>query len=157
MSTDPIVRTLTVAAPPERAFEVFTAGMARWWNGEYHLGDKPFVDVVVEPRAGGRWYERDAEGAECTWGRVLAWEPPGRLVLAWQISADWTYDPELVTQIEVRFAGATGPDGAATTRVDFEHRGLDAYGEQAAEMRASLGSPGGWGGLLEAFADKAGG
>ncbi|SFK44546.1 SRPBCC family protein [Cellulomonas sp. KH9] len=150
--TAPIVRTLTVAASPERAFDVFTAGMARWWKGDYHLGDQPFVDVVVEPREGGRWYERDADGAECTWGRVLAWEPPGRLVLAWQISADWAYDPGLLTEVEVRFTGMTGADGAVTTRVDFEHRGLEAYAKRAVEMRASLGSPGGWGGLLEDFA-----
>lgn len=151
----PIIRTLIVAAPPERAFEVFTAEMGRWWKGDYHLGRKPFVDVVVEARAGGRWYERDADGAECTWGRVLAWQPPVRLVLVWQISADWTYDPDLVTEVEVRFTRVSGPDAAVTTRVDVEHRGLEAYGERAADMRASLGSPGGWGGLLDDFAGAA--
>lgn len=148
----PIVRTLTVAATPERAFEVFTAGMAGWWKADYHLGEQPLVDVVVEPRAGGRWFERDAAGTECEWGHVIAWEPPGRLVLAWQVGADWAFDPALVTEIEVRFTAETGPDGAPATRVDFEHRGLEAYGDQAAEMHASLAGPDGWGGLLDGFA-----
>lgn len=151
-TVDPIVRTLTVAAPPERAFDVFTAGMARWWKADYHLGEQPLVDVVVEPRAGGRWFERDAAGTECEWGHVIAWEPPGRVVLAWQVGADWVFDASLVTEIEVRFTPETGPDGSAATRVDFEHRGLEAYGDRAAEMRASLGASDGWTGLLDGFA-----
>ncbi|MBB2923323.1 SRPBCC family protein [Cellulomonas cellasea] len=151
-TVDPIVRTLTVAAPPERAFDVFTAGMARWWKADYHLGEQPLVDVVVEPRAGGRWFERDAAGTECEWGHVIAWEPPGRVVLAWQVGADWAFDPALVTEIEVRFTAEDGPDGAPATRVDFEHRGLEAYGDRAAEIRASLGAPDGWAGLLDGFA-----
>lgn len=145
----PITKSLTVAAPPERAFEVFTTRMATWWDPAYHLGSEPFAEIVVEPREGGRWFERDAGGAECTWGRVLAWEPPGRLVLAWQVSADWDFDPALLTEIEVRFT----PAGAGATRVDFEHRGLDAYGSRAAEARATLGSAEGWPALVDRFGD----
>jgi uncharacterized protein YndB with AHSA1/START domain len=136
-------RALTVEAPPERAFAVFTADLASWWPLDaYHIGAQPAVAVVVEPRAGGRWYERAADGSECDW------EPPHRVVLAWQISADWQHDPGLVTEIEVRFDAEEGD----RTRVELEHRGMEAYGERAEEMRDTFGSPDGWAGLLKRFA-----
>jgi uncharacterized protein YndB with AHSA1/START domain len=145
-------QTVTVGAPPERAFAVFTEGLASWWPLDTHaIGAQPAVAVVVEPRAGGRWYERAADGSECDWGRVLAWEPPHRLVLAWEISADWRHDPGLVTEIEVRFHAE--PDDR--TRVELEHRGLEAYGDRAGEMRDTFASPGGWTGLLGRFAGAA--
>jgi uncharacterized protein YndB with AHSA1/START domain len=145
-------QTVTVDVPPERAFAVFTADLASWWPLEaYHIGAQPAVGVVVEPRAGGRWYERAADGSECDWGRVLAWEPPHRVVLAWQISADWQHDPGLVTEVEVRFDAEEGD----RTRVELEHRGLEAYGERAQEMRDTFGSPDGWAGLLKRFAGTA--
>ena len=103
---------------------------------------------MIEGREGGRWYERDVDGSECDWGKVLVWEPPSRLVLAWQISGEWAYDAELLTEVEVTFV----PDGPNRTRVELQHRGLDAYGDRAAEMRDQFDSPGGWPGLLEAFA-----
>src|SRR5690606_14850692 len=84
-SQDTVTRTTVVQAPPEKAFEVFTAGMTRWWNPEYTIGGQPYAAVVVEPHEGGRWYERAADGTECDWGRVLTWDPPARLVLTWQI------------------------------------------------------------------------
>jgi uncharacterized protein YndB with AHSA1/START domain len=141
--------TLTVEAPPERAFAVFTEGLASWWPLTTHtIGAQPAVTAVVEPRAGGRWYERAADGSECDWGRVLAWEPPHRLVLSWEIAADWQHDPGLATEVEVRFHAQEDD----RTRVELEHRGLEAYGERAGEMRDTFDSPGGWPGLLERFA-----
>jgi len=82
---------------------------------------------------------------------VLAWDPPGRLVLAWRLGADFRYDPNLLTEIEVIFT----QDGART-RVDFEHRGLERMGEKAAETRIALDSDGGWTGILKLYADAVG-
>ena len=143
----PIRKQLTVRASPEKAFEVFTAGMGRWWNAEYHIGTEPFATAVVEPREGGRWYERGTGGGECQWGRVLVWSPPERVVLDWQITGAWQFDPDLHTELEVRFAA----EGPAETRVELEHRGLEALGEHAQSIRAVFDSPGGWSGLLDRF------
>lgn len=147
-----VTKIITVACPRELAFRVFTERMATWWPlATHHIGTAPAATVVVEPTVGGRWFERGTDGSECPWGRVLAWEPPGRLVLAWQISADWKHDPDLDTTVEVRFE-ALDP---ATTRVHLEHRGLAGYGARAAEMAGIFDSAGGWAGLLEAFAAAA--
>ena len=77
----------------------------------------------------------------------MVWDPPTRIVLGWQLSSEWTYDADIWTELEVTFT-AEGPD---RTRVELEHRGLDAYGDQMEDMRGSLGSDGGWRGLLERF------
>ena len=105
-------------------------------------------DVVIEPRDGGRWYEVGNDGSELTWGRVLAWEAPERVLLAWQLNADWTYDPEFETIVEVRFTA----DGDHTI-VDFEHRDLERFGEKAEAVRGDYdtGMDGGWRQLLEGF------
>lgn len=152
ISPAPVRKSLRVAAPPDRAFEVFTAGLSRWWPATHSIGKAPLAAAVMEPRAGGRWFERGADGSECDWGRVLVWEPPSRLVLAWQIDAAWRFDPDLVTEVEVRFI----PEGDGT-RVELEHRHLERMGETAEAARAALDSPGGWGGLLEGYAGVAAG
>jgi uncharacterized protein YndB with AHSA1/START domain len=108
------------------------------------------VAAVIEPHEGGRWFERGADGSECQWGRVLVWQPPTRLVLAWQIDAQWQFDPELVTELDIRFV----PDGDGMTRVELEHRHIERFGDKAAALRESLDSPDGWSGLLAAFADR---
>jgi uncharacterized protein YndB with AHSA1/START domain len=145
-------RSITVNASPERAFDVFTAGFSSWWPLEtHHIGKADAAEAVIEPRAGGRWFERAADGTECDWGRVLAWEPPARVVLEWQISADWQPDPEIHTEVEVRFTA----EGERRTRVDLEHRGLESFGGRAEQMRAVFGSDDGWNGLLGRFAAKA--
>jgi uncharacterized protein YndB with AHSA1/START domain len=144
----PVRKTLQVKASQARCFEVFAAGMGRWWPATHSVAKSPQKAVVVEPKVGGRWYERGEDGSECDWGRVLVWEPSARLVLAWQLGADWKFDPDLVTEVEVRFI----PEGERLTRVEFEHRGLEAYGERAEAVRNSISSPGGWPGILEAYA-----
>jgi uncharacterized protein YndB with AHSA1/START domain/uncharacterized protein YciI len=149
-STDiSVARQITVDAAPQRAFDVFTAGIDRWWPRQgYSIGSAALREAVLEPRAGGRWFERGEDGSECDWGRVLVWDPPHRLVLAWQISHDWAFDPTLVTEVDVRFTAQ--PDGR--TRIDLEHRHLDRYGEHAAQMREAYDSPNGWQGLLDGYA-----
>lgn len=146
---EPVRKTIRVQATPARAFEVFTAGMSRWWMPTHSISPTkaPIAEVVIEPRVGGRWYERGVDGSECDWGRVLLWEPPGRLVLAWQINAQWKYDPTLLTEVEVRFEAASG-----ATEVRLEHRRLERLGDAAAAARARFDSPGGWSGLLERYA-----
>ncbi|HEX6310866.1 MAG TPA: SRPBCC family protein [Acidimicrobiia bacterium] len=143
-----IRKTITVDAPRERAFEVFTAGHGKWWPAQYHIGTSEFETAVIEPGEGGRWYERGADGTECNWGRVLVWDPPDRLVLAWQISAAWQFDAELVTEVEVRFVA----ESPQRTRVELEHRHLDRYREQADAMRSTFDAPQGWSGILEQYA-----
>ena len=140
--------SITLDVPQEHAFATFTSGHDRWWPREFHIGGAEMEEAVMEPRQGGRWYERDVDGSECEWGRVLAYEPPSRLVLAWQIDGQWRYDPDFVTEVEVRFV-AEGPD---RTRVELEHRDLDRFGDAQEEIRSAFESPGGWRGLLEAFA-----
>jgi uncharacterized protein YndB with AHSA1/START domain len=144
-------RTITVEATQERAFAVFTEGQGGWWPPQHKIGPSDFETAVVEPREGGRWFERDVDGSECDWGRVLAWEPPHRLVLAWQISAAWQFDPELVTEVEVRFVA----EGPSRTRVELEHRGLERYGDAADAVRGAFEAPDGWDLSLGRFAEAA--
>jgi uncharacterized protein YndB with AHSA1/START domain len=142
-------KVVSVQAPQAVAWRVFTEKMGAWWPlASYKIGKANAVDAVIEPHVGGRWYERSDDGSMCQWGSVLAWEPHSRLVLSWDISADWQYDPTLKTEIEVRFS-AEGSDG---TRVELEHRHLDRYGARRDEMRAIFDTEGDWGRVLEAFA-----
>jgi uncharacterized protein YndB with AHSA1/START domain len=142
-------KVVQVRATPEIAWRVFTQKMGSWWPLEnYKIGRANAVDAVIEPFVGGRWYEQGDDGSVCQWGSVLAWEPTSRLVLSWDISADWQYDPTLKTEIEVRFSA----DGSDRTRVELEHRHLDRYGTRRDEMRRIFDTEGDWGRLLEAFA-----
>jgi uncharacterized protein YndB with AHSA1/START domain len=145
-------QSVLVQAPLERAFTVFTAALGTWWPLEsHHIGASPAATAVIEPRVGGRWYERAADGTECDWGHVRAWDPPRRVVLSWEISCDWRHDPGVDSEVEVRFV----PVDAGSTRVELEHRGLETYGEQAEDMRRTFDSPGGWRGLLERYSAAA--
>ncbi|HZV63765.1 MAG TPA: SRPBCC family protein [Telluria sp.] len=144
---EPIRKSLRVKATPARAFEVFTVGMDRWWLRTHSINPtKAAIEqVIMEPRAGGRWYERGADGSECDWGRVLAWEPPGRVLLAWQIDARFQYDPSFSTEVEIRFEAQAG----GMTEVTLEHRQLERYADVAIGLQAGLGQ--GWGILLDEF------
>lgn len=148
--TDVVVRkTIAVQAPREHAFAVFAEQMGSWWPLDTKsIGGATAETAVLEPRAGGRWYERGVDGSECDWGRVIAYEPPARLVLNWQISADWRYDPAINTEVEVRFVA----EDETRTRVELEHRGLEAYGENAEQLYAIFDSPDGWTDILDRFA-----
>jgi uncharacterized protein YndB with AHSA1/START domain len=142
-----IRKTLTVRATPEKAFAVFTDGFDRWWPKSHTIGSSPLKTAVIEPRVGGRWYGLSEAGAEDLWGDVLAWEPPARLVLAWRINGQWTYDPALLTEVEVRFTAV----GDGETRVDFEHRDLERFGDSTQADQTRVSMDGGWSGILESF------
>ena len=113
-------KSVTVDVTVERAFEVFTDRIDDWWiRAPSHRESRTGPSGPRAP-PGGRWYEVGVDGSECDWGHVVAWEPPTRLVLAWQIGADWKFDPDLLTEVEVRFVDL----GDNRTRVDLEHRDL---------------------------------
>jgi uncharacterized protein YciI/uncharacterized protein YndB with AHSA1/START domain len=147
----PVKLQLTVKTAQARAFRVFTEGMDRWWPREHHIGKSPMKKCLLEPRAGGRWYATCEDGSECDVGKVLVWDPPHRLVLAWQITGEWAFDPSFVTEVEVGFTA----EGPKTTRVAFEHRNLERYGAAAAAIRKQLDDPKGWLITLERFAGTA--
>jgi uncharacterized protein YndB with AHSA1/START domain len=141
-------KTARVQAPIEIAWRVFTEQLGTWWPLEnYKIGQAKAVDAVIEPRVGGRWYERGEDGSTCDWGSVLAWEPPARLVLSWDITAEWQYDPKLKTEIELRFIA----EDKSVTRVELEHRRLDRFGARRDEMRRIFDTEGDWGRVLEMF------
>ena len=146
-------KSIVVDAPLERAFRVFTEEIGSWWPPDHHILDAPLAEMVFEPRVGGHVYDRGTDGSECRWSRVLAYEPPNRVVFSWDINLDWKIetDPERTSEIEIRFTG----DGDARTRVDLEHRNLERHGDGWERMREAVASPDGWGRGLERFADAA--
>jgi uncharacterized protein YndB with AHSA1/START domain/uncharacterized damage-inducible protein DinB len=144
-----VKRSVTVRANPERAFDVFTAGFDTWWPRSHHIGKQPLQRAVIEPHVGGRCYGREADGNECQWGTVTAWEPPTRLMIAWQIDPSWQFDPDLshASEVEVVFT----PEANGMTRVDLEHRHFERHGKDFERVRSGVGGEGGWGGLLRIF------
>src|SRR5262249_4334316 len=145
-------KVVSVKAPPEIAWRVFTEKIGTWWPLATHkIGKVKAVDAVIETRVGGRWYERGDDGGTCDWGCVLVWDPPARLVLSWDINADWQHDPNLKTEVEVRFIA----DGKGGTCVELEHRKLDHYGARRDEVRRLFDPEGDWGRLLALFARAA--
>jgi uncharacterized protein YndB with AHSA1/START domain len=146
-----IRRHVVVPTSQERAFDLFTARMTSWWPPAHHIGSAPIEEIVVEPERGGRWYTRHTDGTETYTGVVVAWDPPERFVVTWQIGADWKYHAGLVTTVELRFL-ADGPD---RTRVELEHRDLEAFGPEAEHMREVFSAPGAWDATLEAYAAAA--
>jgi hypothetical protein len=139
-STLSVQRTIVVEAPQARCFETF-ADMTSWWPLATHtMGEKPARANIVEKRTGGRWYDVDTNGKETDIGRVLAYEPPARLLLSWQISCTFTIDTKTTTEIEVRFIAET----AKRTRIELEHRGFETYGDVAGEAVTMYEGDGAW-------------
>jgi len=134
--------SIVVHAPIERAFTVFTDGIATWWPPEHHILAGELASMTFEPRVGGQIIDRATDGAECRWARVLAYDPPRRVVFSWDIALDWTIqtDPARTSEVEVTFV-AEAPD---RTRVELEHRHLERHGDGWEQMRAAIGSPDGW-------------
>src|SRR5947207_1673173 len=122
----------------------------RWWPKSDHIGKADLDRPVIEPREGGRWYEVDVDGSECELGKVQVWDPPARLVIIWQLTAEFQFDPDLETEVDVRFT----PEGSGT-RVNLEHRYIERLGEGADKLREAVDAPGGWSGLLELYAETA--
>ncbi len=155
MTVPPVVREAIVAAPVATCFSTFVDGFAGWWPESHHIGERDIVDMVIEPRVGGRCYDVDTDGIENHWATVLAIEPPTRLVLAWHVQGDWTcdLDPALQSEVEVTFT----PLDADRTTVRLEHGHLERHGSGAAALRQGIDSHGGWTWLLDRFVDVASG
>jgi uncharacterized protein YndB with AHSA1/START domain len=145
-------KTVVVEADPQRAFAVFTAGIDRWWPKSHGIGATPVKESILEPFVGGRWYARHEDGTDVVVGHVRVWQPAERLVVSWEISADWKPDPRpaLTSEVEVRFIGEAG----GRTRVELEHRNFERMGAAGGDkMRKDV--DGGWPTLLELFAQQA--
>jgi uncharacterized protein YndB with AHSA1/START domain len=149
------VRTsVEVPAPADRAFEVFTAGIDRWWTRSHHVQSGELDEIGIDPFPGGRLWERNDAGEVCAWGRVLVWDPPRRLVHTWQLQGDWKYDadPAKASEIEILFI-AEAPN---RTRVEVTHRHLERHGDGAESVRRGVSDPKGWEYCLSLYAAAAG-
>ena len=144
--------SVVVDAPVERAFAVFTEDMDSWWPKEHHVLQAPLERMVFEPEVGGRITDVGTDGSECHWARVLAYEPPHRVVFSWDISLQWQIesDPAKTSEVEVTFVA----EGPARTKVVIEHRHIDRHGEGWESMRDAVGSDGGWKVGLGALAQR---
>lgn len=146
----PVSKSIRVRTAPAQAFEVFTSGLGRWWPRDKGIGKLPMKTAAMEPRLGGRWYELSEDGSETTVGKIIAWDPPRRFVMTWEINSQWKPDTTMSSEVEVRFI----PDGADATRVELEHRKFEQLGMLAGEsMRKDV--DGGWPGMLERFKTEA--
>jgi uncharacterized protein YndB with AHSA1/START domain len=147
----PVRKSILVNASADDAFAIFTEDVDSWWPRTHHIGKSPMTRILIEGRAGGRCYTQQEDGTQCDWGRVLEWTPPRRLVLAWQITHQWGYQPDLAqaSEVEVRFV----PVGNAT-RVELEHRLFERHGAGGDPMRAAVDAPGGWTTILALYADR---
>ncbi len=151
-ATDTAIHTtITVNAPIERAFQVFTEDFDLIKPREHNMLGVDIAETVFEPHAGGHIYDRGVDGSECRWARVLAYEPPHRLLFSWDISPRWQVetDPEKTSEVEIRFTA----EGDGRTRVDLEHRHLDRHGEGWESERDGVAHDQGWPLYLQRFAD----
>jgi uncharacterized protein YndB with AHSA1/START domain len=146
--------SIVVEAPIERAFSVFTDGFGTFKPREHNLLQVDIAETVFETHVGGNIYDRGVDGSECRWARVLAYEPPDRVLFSWDISPQWQIetDPDKTSEVEVRFI-AEAPD---RTRVELEHRNLDRHGPGWEAERDGVAGDGGWPLYLERFAEQAG-
>jgi len=148
----PVRKSLVVEASPDRAFEIFTKGIDRWWPKTHGIGAGPLVRSVLETHVGGRWYTTHEDGSEVTVGHIRVCEVGRRLVFGWEIGANWKPDSRIAfaSEVEVRFTA----EGAGRTRIDLEHRDFEKMGEtDGATMRGSVEN--GWPKILELFAAEA--
>ena len=136
-------KSIFVDAPQAHAFEVFTSGIGRWWPKTHKIGGSDLDRPVIEPRAGGRWYQLGADGSECEIGKVPEWDPPARLLLV--MAARLPTGPSIRIW-SPRSRSSFTPEGSGT-RVDLEHRYLERLGDTRRRMREAIDSPGGWSGF----------
>lgn len=143
--------SIVVEAPLERAFSVFTERFDQIKPREHNMLGVEIAESVFEPRVGGHVYDRGIDGSQCRWGRVLAYEPPHRIVFSWDISPSWQLetDRDRTSEVELRFT-AEGPE---RTRVQLEHRYLDRHGEGWESLRDGIAGDGGWPLYLRRYAD----
>jgi uncharacterized protein YndB with AHSA1/START domain len=146
-----IQSTIIVEAPIERAFSVFTEDFGGFKPPEHNILGVELAETVFEPRVGGHIVDRGVDGSECRWARVLAYEPPYRVVFSWDLNQQWQIetDHERTSEVEVRFIA----DTPERTRVELEHRNLDRHGDGWEGIREGVGGEGGWPLYLQRFAE----
>lgn len=146
-----VKQSVVVEAPIERAFKVFVEDFGSFKPREHNLLAVPIAETVFEPRVGGHIIDRGADGSECRWARVLAYEPPNRLLLSWDIGPRWQVetDPDRTSEWEVRFTAET----PTRTRVDLEHRKLERHGEGWEGVRDGVAADQGWPLYLQRYVD----
>ena len=148
----PVRKSVVVEASPSQAFSVFTARIDRWWPKSHGIGATPITQSFIEPFVGGRWYTHHEDGSDVVIGHVRVWQPAERLIVSWEISAEWKPDARsaVSSEVEVRFTAEAG----GRTRVDLEHRNFERMGAVAGEkMRKDV--DGGWPHLLDLYAQHA--
>ena len=148
-----VKKSVVVKVPVEHAFKVFTERFDTWWPRTHHIGKSEPYTAILEGHEGGRWYERGADGSERDWGRVLVYSPPMRVAVSWHLDANYAYDPDpaKASRVEVSFHD----EGGGRTRVELVHSHLDRHGPGWEKIRESVGSAGGWGGIMDGFATSA--
>ena len=149
-----VVIAVTVDAPIDHCFSVFTDGFSSWWPATHHIREVEMADCRMEPRVGGRWYEIGIDGNECDWGSVLAWDPPRHVALAWHLNPEFKYDPDpqRASRVDVRFTDV----GDGRTTVELEHSQLDRHGDGWEQLKVGISGDGGWRSIIELFAERAG-
>ncbi len=142
----PVRKSIRVNAGQAHAFEIFTAGLGRWWPAKANIGKPPRKATVLETRLGGRWYVVSEDGSEADMGKVLVWEPPHRFIVSWDLNSKWKPDTTVGSEVEIRFVA----DGPEATIVELEHRKFEQMGAEAGElMRRDV--DGGWPDILQHF------
>jgi uncharacterized protein YndB with AHSA1/START domain len=146
-----VKQSIVVEAPIARAFKIFTEGFGSFKPPEHNMLGVEIAETVFEPRVGGHIFDRGIDGSECRWARVLAYEPPHRVLLSWDISPQWQIeiDPEKTSEWEVRFTAET-PN---RTRVELEHRKLERHGGGWEGVRDAVAGDQGWPLYLQRYAN----
>jgi uncharacterized protein YndB with AHSA1/START domain len=144
--------SIVVEAPIERAFSVFTEDFGSFKPPEHNILGVELAETVFETREGGHVYDRGVDGSECRWARVLAYEPPNRVVISWDISPQWQIETDLekTSEVEVRFIS----EAPGRTRLELEHRNLERHGEGWEGIRDAVRSEGGWPLYLRRFTER---
>jgi uncharacterized protein YndB with AHSA1/START domain len=139
--------SIDVDVPIEHAFRVFTERLDSWWPRVHHIGEVEMAAAILEPRAGGRWYELGIDGSECDWGLVLAWDPPHHVALSWHVDGDFRHDADdtHASRVDIDFEAR----GDQTTTVVLEHSGLDRHGPTWRRLREGITR--GWPADLQMF------
>lgn len=150
-SDSSVKKSVTVKCSRAHAFEIWTKRYDLWWPKTHKIGKADFETAIVEEKKGGRWYEVGVDGSTCEWGKVLAYEPPNRVVLAWHTQPNWTHDPDPdhASRVEVTFTEL----GNGHTRVDLVHSELDKHGAGWEEMAKQLAD--GWSHIMDGWAQAA--